>query len=262
MRNKTSYCHITYALCTRNLGMVDLTLQHICIGSLYQVLCVCVCVCVCCAHFVSFSKLDLRARQTVIAEKVGSILKNAPQDNVKNVTGLIAWPCMRACVSVCVCAHVCACTVCTYIHVCVSVHVSLCLYVCVCCSECSMHTITSAYFWPLGRDCEVPLPSVVKCPSHQLWSAPPISCEVPLPSVVKSPSHQLWSAPPITCDVVPYTCTVPAPMLCTNTECGAGILRPPHVQVQHGWASCATPEQYSRVGADCAGIESPAKVGV
>ena len=75
-----------------------------CIGS-YQVLTVCVC------PYLSFSKLDLRARRTVIAERVGCILENAPQEDVRNVTGLLAWSFVRvhSCMHVCACVSVCAC---------------------------------------------------------------------------------------------------------------------------------------------------------
>ena len=71
----------------------------------------CVYVCVRCAD-VSFSKLDLRARRAVIAEKVGSVLNNAPQDNVKNVTGLLDPVCM------CVYVHACTCMYYVSVHVC------------------------------------------------------------------------------------------------------------------------------------------------
>ena len=65
--------------------------------------------CVC--PYLSFSKLDLRARRTVIAERVGCILENAPQEDVRNVTGLLAWSFVRvhSCMHVCPCVPVCAC---------------------------------------------------------------------------------------------------------------------------------------------------------
>ena len=58
-----------------------------------------------CVH-PSFSKLDLRARRTVVAERVGSILKDASQEVLRNVTGLLTD---QACVCVCVCVCVCRC---------------------------------------------------------------------------------------------------------------------------------------------------------
>ena len=87
-----------------------------CIGS-YQILTVCVC------PYLSFSKLDLRARRTVIAERVGCILENAPQEDVRNVTGLLAW---------------------SFVHVlraCMYVHVCLCVHACVFCAVFDVHTV-------------------------------------------------------------------------------------------------------------------------
>ena len=84
----------------------------------------CIRVCSC----VSFSKLDLRARRTFIAEKVRAILKNAPPDDVRNVTGLLAWLCMY--VFMCACMYVC-----TYVHV----------FVCVCLCVLSSDLCSAAY---------------------------------------------------------------------------------------------------------------------
>ena len=90
----------------------------------------CIRVCSC----VSFSKLDLRARQTFIAEKVGAILKNAPPDDVRNVTGLLAWLCM--CVFMCACMYVCMCMcLCVYVYV----------FVCVCLCVLSSDLCSAAY---------------------------------------------------------------------------------------------------------------------
>ena len=81
------------------------------------IMCTCVCACTgddgkCCIRVcscVSFSKLDLRARRAFIAEKVGAILKNAPPDDVRNVTGLLAWLCMCVCMCMCLCVYACVC---------------------------------------------------------------------------------------------------------------------------------------------------------